>query len=181
MTLARQRLEHLATAIGPRVLTYLARRTVTTADAADIYQEVLVVTWRRLDRVPDDDQEALGWMLATARRCLSNHRRGTARRCAATQRLGELLRVTPPALDPADDRLRAALRRLSDDNRELLTLVYWDDLTCEEAAAVLRIKAPTARKRLERARQRLRRVVGNDEPSPLTASVRETSSVAGRL
>jgi RNA polymerase sigma factor (sigma-70 family) len=156
VTRNRARLEHLAARSGPRVLAYLARRTETPADAADLYQEVLVLAWRRLERIPLGDDDALGWLLATARRCLANHRRGAVRRTAATQRLADSLVVGAPVVDHDDGALRYALDRLPAEVRELVTLVYWDELTCDQAAAVIGIKPPAARKRLERARQRLR-------------------------
>lgn len=166
MTGDRARLEDLATRSGPRVLAYLARRTETPADAADLYQEVLVLAWRRLERIPPSDEDSLGWLLATARRCLANHRRGAVRRTTATQRLADSLHVGAPAVDQDDGALRGALDRLPADARELVTLVYWDDLTCEQAAAVIGIKPPAARKRLERARQRLRRELEDNDQQP---------------
>jgi DNA-directed RNA polymerase specialized sigma24 family protein len=75
MTPAERRFEALATGCGPRVLAYLARRTTPREDAADVYQEVLTTTWRKVHHAPEPDDEALAWMLAIARRTLANHRR----------------------------------------------------------------------------------------------------------
>lgn len=168
MSADRQRLEYLAVTTGPRVLSYLARRIPIAADAADVYQEVLLVAWRRIDRVPADDNEALAWMFGTARRCLANHRRGANRRMAATERLRALVQVEPSA-EARDEQVQMALSRLGNHDRELLTLVYWDELTCEQAAAVLSIKPAAARKRLERARQRMRRELGGDDLAALVS------------
>lgn len=161
----RARLEHLAAQCGPRVLAYLARRTQTSADAADLYQEVLVLAWRRLERIPQDDGEALGWLIATARRCLANHRRSAGRRSAATQRLADSLLVAAASGGRDDDLVGGALDRLSADDRELLTLIYWDDLSSEQAAVVLGVAPATVRKRVERARRRLRRELEPDGPA----------------
>lgn len=151
------RLEHLATVVGPDVLAYLARRTDPVEDAADVYAQVLTITWRRLPVVPADDREAFGWMLGVARRCLANHRRGGARRSALAERLRDELprTVRRPDPDAALDAERA-LATLSPDDRELVTLVYWEQLTAKEAAAVLGISEAAARKRLQRAREALR-------------------------
>jgi RNA polymerase sigma factor (sigma-70 family) len=161
----QQRFEHLAETCGARVLAYLARRTVPAADAADIYQEVLVIAWRRLDRVPSDEAQALAWMLGTARRCLANHRRGATRRMAATERLRETLRVVASDETEHTTAVRIFLDRLRSDDRELLTLIYWDELTIDQAALVLGIGASAARKRLQRARERLRSDL-TDTPQP---------------
>lgn len=51
--------------------------------------------------------------------------------------------------------VRDAQKRLAPDDRELLTLVAWEGLRADEAAAVLGIGAAAARQRLVRARRRL--------------------------
>jgi len=152
-----RRLEQLAETHAPRILAYLARRTDSSADAADVFQTVLETTWRRLRDVPTDDQAALAWMLGTARRCHANNRRGYARRLQATDRLRFSIRVLDPP-DPSNsfDDVSQALKDLSEADRELITLVYWEDLTVEQAAKVLGISPVAARKRLERARTRVR-------------------------
>lgn len=155
MTDDQQQFEHLARICGPRVLSYLVRRAEPPADAADIYQEVLFTTWRRLRSVPADDPAALGWMLGVARRCLANHRRAVFRRLSATERLRALVTTSVPQTEP-DETLLKGLSLLNDDDRELLTLVYWDGLTADEAGGALSISPATARKRLQRARTRLR-------------------------
>ncbi|HEX3900390.1 MAG TPA: sigma-70 family RNA polymerase sigma factor [Mycobacteriales bacterium] len=151
----RERFERLATVCGPTVLGYLARRAEPPADAADIYQEVLIVVWRRLRSVPEDDGEALGWMIGVARRSLANHRRGAVRHLAATERLWSTL---PGAVEVPESDLDVidALEALDTKDRELITLVYWDGLSCEQAATAIGISAVTARKRLQRTRDRLR-------------------------
>jgi DNA-directed RNA polymerase specialized sigma24 family protein len=70
----------------------------------------------------------------------------------------------------------SALGRLTHDDRELLTLVAWDGLRADQAAAVLGISAAAARQRLVRARRRLRAeldtapdaTTGNDGPPTFT-------------
>lgn len=167
LTPAERRLEELARAQGPRVLAYLARRTTPREDAADVYQGVLTTTWRKIHKVPDSTagadggDAALGWMLAVARRELANHRRSATRRLAATDRLKAELTAYA---DPADgtgaegdghDTVHDALARLETDEREIVTLTYWDGLTSAQVAAATGLSASAVRKRLERARQRL--------------------------
>jgi len=151
-----RRLEELAETHGPRVLAYLARRTNDPADAADVFQAVLIAAWRRLPDVPDDDQAALAWLFGTARRCLANHWRGQTRRLHATERLCGSIRLVTTEEAGRVPGVNEALMDLNDADRELVTLVYWEDLTVEQAANVLEITAVAARKRLERARTRLR-------------------------
>lgn len=52
--------------------------------------------------------------------------------------------------------LRTALARLKTEEREVLGLVAWEDLTVAEAGRVLDIPAGTARRLLHQARKALR-------------------------
>lgn len=157
LSAAAERLEHLAGTVGPDVLAYLARRVSPVEDAADVYSQVLTITWQKLRVVPTEDREAFAWMLGVARRCLANHRRGLLRRSALADRLRHEVRtaVSEPD-DGAGVDAQRALASLSDADQELVTLVYWEGLTCAEAAGVLGISGAAARKRLERARAALR-------------------------
>ena len=75
---------------------------------------------------------------------------------------------------PADwARMRAALLTLADTDRELLLLVAWDELSYEEAAAVLELPLGTVRSKLHRAKARLRELLEpngrtrDDRPVPI--------------
>jgi RNA polymerase sigma-70 factor (ECF subfamily) len=154
------RFDALARALGPRLLAHLARRVDPPADAADVLAETLIVAWRRLDDVPADERAALVWLLAVARRTAANHRRGRRRRTALVEALRDRVAAATPAPDPAALDLRRALGRLGRDDREILALVAWEGLTAAEAGAVLGLAPGAARKRLQRARERLGRELG---------------------
>jgi RNA polymerase sigma-70 factor (ECF subfamily) len=70
----------------------------------------------------------------------------------------------PESWDAVDDRLGGctiaglteALAALFDEEREVLLLVAWEQLTSAEVAVVLDIRPGTARSRLHRARVQLR-------------------------
>jgi RNA polymerase sigma-70 factor (ECF subfamily) len=117
-----------------------------------------VVAWRRLDDVPARE---LPWLFGVARnlvreRCRADQRLRTL--CAELSVRARTERVTVG--DIADDiaERAAALRALalSDDDRELLTLLAWHGLTNGEAAEVLGIRTATLLVRVHRARHRLR-------------------------
>ena len=166
-TPGERRLEELAAAHGPRVLAYLARRTTPAEDAADVLQDVLTIAWRRISDAPDDPEHALAWLLAIARRTLANHRRGQARRHNATARLRA--------------ELAGALLYLGPDDQEVLALAYWDGLTGEQVAVVLGVTPGSARKRLQRARERLRTVLAaSPEPGVRHGSQRGERALTGQ-
>ena len=121
--------------------------------------EVLATAWRRVADLPADDEEAAAWLFGIARGTLANYRRGQTRRHALADRLrAHLEHRLREAAPPADETVavRDALTRLPADDRELLTLVAWDGLRTDEAAALLGITSVAARQRLVRARRRLR-------------------------
>ena len=67
------RFEELWDELFPRVLGYALRRT-DQEEARDVGAETFTVAWRRLEDVPAGD-DALPWLLATARKQLANRRR----------------------------------------------------------------------------------------------------------
>src|ERR1700712_497071 len=143
---------------GRAILAYALRRVEGPEDAADVVAETFLVAWRRLDEVPTDTGARL-WLFAVAGRVIANLHRSERRRTRLGERLGESLRTelaTRPA--PAGEAA-AALRAMGEmgaDDRELLLLVSWEELSPGEAAKVLGISSLAARSRLHRARRRLR-------------------------
>jgi RNA polymerase sigma-70 factor (ECF subfamily) len=150
---------------GREILAYALRRTDGPEDAADVVAETFLVAWRRLEDVPPGAQARL-WLYGVARRALANQRRGERRR----ERLGERLRTDlTPALaetpEPPGPDVAAALDRLGPEDREVLRLSAWEELSPSEVATVLGISAVAARSRLHRARRRLRRALEREEGS----------------
>lgn len=165
--------DELFTAHYADLYRFAVRRTSCQQDAEDLVAETLMVTWRRRGDLPPDDQLRL-WLFGTARLILQNQWRSTRRR---RKLLDRLRTATPlPAVDtmPAavvDTDAGQALQRLATKDREVLILAAWEGLTAPEIAVVLDITPDTARKRLERARRRLRAALHIDPTctTPLTA------------
>jgi RNA polymerase sigma-70 factor (ECF subfamily) len=160
-------LERLYDAHAPAVAAY-ARRRADPSVADDVVAEVFTIAWRRLDQVPD---EALPWLLATARRVLANARRSQRRQLALVDRLVAARRAEPPAAwaqQRGPDRpVLEALAALSERDREALLLVAWDGLSTADAATVAGLSVRSFESRLYRARRRLRaRLEALDAPVP---------------
>jgi RNA polymerase sigma-70 factor, ECF subfamily len=145
----------------PAVRRYVLRRAWPDA-VDDVVAETFLAAWRRLEELPEDP---LPWLLATAHRCLANHRRGALRGAALIERLR-----AEPRPEPADEHRRAAQResiarafgRLSDAERELLMLTEWDGLSPARVARVLGVSSTSARARIYRARRKLRRALDEE-------------------
>jgi RNA polymerase sigma-70 factor (ECF subfamily) len=153
--------EELYRAHYDAVARYTLRRTPSPDDAVDIIGETFLTAWRRLDSVPEGDGARL-WLYGVARRVLANHRRGVARReLLATRLRGEFTEAVPER--PAETgAVKAAFGRLSDDDRELLSLTGWEGLSPGEIAEVLGCRAGAARARLHRARKRFARALAQE-------------------
>jgi RNA polymerase sigma-70 factor (ECF subfamily) len=108
---------------------------------------------------------------------------GVIRRTAIEERRRHLLRLrvheslaaqAPSSLDgtgsdPIGDAQRlseliAALASLAPRQREVLHLVFYQGLTIEDAAAVMRVSVGTARTHYERGKHRLRAHLGHEMP-----------------
>ena len=145
---------------------YAARR-VGPALARDIVAE----TFRIACEQPDDVDAARGerpWLFGITTNLIRRHWRAEERRLRIQAR-SALTEPTP--LDPllrVDERLDAqaryervvdAITTLDAEDRDLLVLVAWEQMTSREAAAVLDIPPGTVRSRLNRIRTRLTQIV----------------------
>jgi RNA polymerase sigma-70 factor (ECF subfamily) len=151
----RRRFEQVYAVHHAAVLGYALRRTVSADDAADVIAETFLTAWRRLDDIPEGEA-ARPWLYGVARRVLANQRRGEQRRTALGERLRSELAAAPHGREPSPglEGVAVAFRRLSDEDREILTLAGWEGLDAGQIAVVLGCSRNAARIRLHRARRR---------------------------
>jgi RNA polymerase sigma-70 factor (ECF subfamily) len=142
------------------VAAYVRRRAEPDV-VEDVVAETFLVAWRRLGEVPAD---ARPWLLGVARRTLATQRRSLARRRSLVARLETVQTGLEPAEEPGSRGVADALLRLSDKDREAITLVAWDELSPSEAAVVVGQSAVAFRVRLHRAKRRLRRQLDARQP-----------------
>jgi RNA polymerase sigma factor (sigma-70 family) len=163
--LAQARFNRLYREQGRAVLAYALRRVGDPEAAADVVAETFLVAWRRLDQVPIDEGGKL-WLYAVARRVIANLHRAERRRTRLGRRLAESLRTelaTRPTPGGEATEVLRAMGELGEEDRELLLLVAWEELSPGQAAEVLGISSLAARSRLHRARRRLRTLVADGE------------------
>lgn len=137
---------------------YLARR-VGLDRAEDLASQTFTVAFSRRATFRADVEDARPWLLGIATNLLMNERRAELRSLEAIDRL----RAQParPAAEHFDDALDhevgAALAALDHDQRDVLLLFAWGELSYEEIALALAIPVGTVRSRMSRARTHLRR------------------------
>jgi RNA polymerase sigma-70 factor (ECF subfamily) len=136
-------------------------------EAADVLQTVYVKVLE--GKAKFDGRSSLKtWLFATIRRTAAEGRRRRWVRALALGRWTARRPDPPPAGDAEASMaegetlraLRAALDSLPARQRDLLHLVFYEDLTIAEASAVLRISEGSARTHYARGKERLRQRLG---------------------
>lgn len=159
---------------SPRLYGYV-RRYSSDHDCDDVIAEVYLIAWTRLPELPDD---AVPWLIGTARNVLANSWRARGRRRKLAADLAGLNESSAPdtaglAVERTD--LLRAMQRLGPDDQEVLLLAGWDGLDSSGLATVLGCSVAAARTRLSRARRRLADHLNAspDAPSPYLRLVPE--------
>jgi RNA polymerase sigma-70 factor, ECF subfamily len=148
---------------------YVSRRLGSSL-ADDVASETFLIAFDRRRRYDLAHRNARPWLYGIASNLISRHHRAELRRYRALARSGVMVAVdgltdgVAARLDAEAlrGRLAAALVEIADADREVLLLVAWAQLSCEEAARALGIRAGTARSRLHRARKRTRAALGEE-------------------
>ncbi len=131
---------YAARRVGPELGRDLAAETFTRAYAAR----------KRFDR---RRAEPRAWLFGIANNLLRRHYRDEERRLRAFARV-DFQRDEAAALE--ESSIAEALSVLSRDERDVLLLFAWADLSYEQIAEALSLPVGTVRSRLNRARTRLR-------------------------
>jgi len=145
---------------GPRLLLCARQWTRTLADAEDVLQEAFVRYWRHQRHLPGDPQALL---LTSIRRAAidqarkENRRQAREEKFAAPELAESLFTPLPGMAEERQAELEAALRRLPPEQRDVLALKIWQELTFEQIGAVLGIPANTAASRYRYALTALRK------------------------
>jgi RNA polymerase sigma-70 factor, ECF subfamily len=152
----------------PPVYRFIARR-VGPALAEDVAAETFATAYRRRASFDPARASLRSWLYGIAANLVRNHWRAEQHLLALDARLVPETDV-PDGTEATDrrvvaallaPRLAAALGQLTSDQREVLLLYAWAELSPEEIAAALGIAPGTARSRLSRARAALREQLGD--------------------
>src|SRR5665213_648284 len=138
------------------LLRYVYRRLSDSASCEDVVAETFLIAWRRWDVLPARERE-LPWLYGIAFRVLSNQRRSRDRRDRLFTRISRERSDQNDDVDTVDvASIRGALDRLKESDRELLQLVYWEELTYREIAQAIGISENAVGIRITRAKSKLR-------------------------
>jgi RNA polymerase sigma factor (sigma-70 family) len=163
-----------------RSISAYARRRLDPQDADDIVAETFLVAWRRVQDIPDGEF-ALPWLYGVARRVISQGRRSGQRRGRLLARLAMVGRhdeTRMPETDSLGDRqlVHQALASMRPNDRELLRLAEWEELSAPQLALVFECTPNAIAIRLHRAHRRFRQAFATLESESEPESQREEST-----
>jgi RNA polymerase sigma-70 factor (ECF subfamily) len=138
-------------------------------EADDIAQEAFIRAYRALERF-DLSRPLRPWLLSIAANLARNRFRSLGRRLNALRSLGQSRPAQAERVEETGERrwqaqrLRQAVERLGEKDRQIIYLRYFLELSTEEVAAAAGIPAGTVKSRLHRAIGRLRQVIEEGFP-----------------
>ena len=147
-----------------RLWRYAMRLTGRDETAWDVTQEAWMAIIKGLRRLQDPAMFA-SWALRIVRNKSADHWRGVGQRRRLTEGAAE--QHPDSERSEGDDRseaLQRAIRRLSPDRRELLSLRYEQDLGIGAIARILGIPPGTVKSRLHHAREELKHKLEGEQP-----------------
>ena len=132
--------------LGPALLLFARRWTNCRAEAEDIVQEAFVRFWRRQHSI---DNRALLYaaVRSAALDRLRSEQRRTRREAAAALDREPHFEPQFTTMDQGQQMLAAAVERLPNEQREVVVLKIWNELTFAEIGHVLEISQNTAASR----------------------------------
>lgn len=147
-----------------RIYAYFLRRVPDAATAEDLTAvtfERLAAAWPAFVPRGDGDIAVRVWAYRAATNVLRNAWRDGTRRAARDTRWAA---AQPASTDPRADVERRvvldqALAALAPDDRDLLGLRFWDDLSAPEIAAVLDLSQREVYTRIDRCLRQLKRQI----------------------
>jgi RNA polymerase sigma factor (sigma-70 family) len=159
---------------GSAVFHLAGRMLPTSADAEDATQATFVAAWIGRESFDPSRGSMLGWLLGIARRKVIDQIRRAAREDRIADSVKRMTGSSPTeaASDRVVDRLvvAAELSNLPDEQRRVLELAFYDDLTHQQIAAITRLPLGTVKSHLRRGMARLRRRWEVDGAAPGTRS-----------
>ena len=158
--------------LGDRLLLYARRWAPDEATATDILQEAFLRVWRANEKHPIPEADLSACCHAAVRRAALDHLRSARRRENREAKGGEWLYEAgnpclPTTLERDEERkaLESAMDTLPKEQREVLTLRIWGELTFAEIAATIEESPNTVASRYRLAIAALRKRFAPEEAS----------------
>lgn len=145
---------------GPRLFLYAKQLTRSAADAEDVLQEAFVRFWKHQRHLGG---EPIALVFASIRRTAIDQARSADRRARREETAGQS--IEEPWFDRESTEqertaeIEESLRQLPQEQREILVLRLWGELTYEQIGDQLGISPHTAASRYRHGMDRMRRTL----------------------
>lgn len=152
---------------GPMLLSFLHARLPTRQLAEEVLQDVMLAVWDNAHRF-EARSKVKTWLLVIARNRAIN---ATRRKKLALIDISKVFDLRSDDTGPVEvvsrqetqDKVRDAIKKLPEGQREVLVLVFYHQLTGPEVAEVLDISEGTVKSRLHRAKETLRGLLAEED------------------
>ncbi len=152
-------LRHAYDRFGGAVFHLAVRSLASQADAEDVAQATFVAAWLKRDTFDPGRGSLLGWLLGIARNKIVDRLRERVREGKVEQSLrGQPEPAHDEQPDLVVDRLVVAdqLARLPDEQRRVLELAFYDDLTHQQISQTTGLPLGTVKSHIRRGMASLR-------------------------
>lgn len=127
--------------------------------AADLMQDTFM-RWLECKSPPEGEQHETAWLVMTAGNLCRDHLRRQKR--IHHEDISQAHDIAAQDNSRRDSELLEAVRRLPEKYRTAVYLFYYEDMTAEQIAKYTKQRNSTVRSQLTRAREMLRRELGDD-------------------
>jgi len=146
-------------------------------DAEDITQQTFLIAHQKADQIRDLEK-AQGWLFAVARSCfLKTKRKATPQPAANLELDVDAIPAEAEESEVDSQLLQDALNTLPDDQRVVVAMFYFEELSYKEISAALDVPIGTVMSRISRAKGRLRhKLLVSDPDLDTNAEIDETKT-----
>lgn len=142
--------EELLSKYGKGAETYVKYKVSVKEDAEDILQETYVQAFNSIDSLKDEEAFR-PWLISIARNKVNDYYRKKADVTEVPFDDAVIQYVTINR--PVNTSVSETMKLLDDEERELLHLYYWEDMSVKDIARELNIPEGTVKSRLHKARK----------------------------
>ncbi len=151
---------------APRIKSFLMRSGVPAAAAEELAQDAMLTVWRKAAQYDPCRAGASAWIFTIARNLrIDSARREQCGKVLELEMVGDADPPSPPDAEllgaEREARVRAALRSLSDDQRRVVRLSFFEGKAHGDIAAELELPLGTVKSRIRLAMNRLRELLGD--------------------
>lgn len=159
-------LDELYARYGSALLGFLVSRLSNRQLAEEVLQDVMLAAWKNAGSFRGDSKVKT-WLFVIARnRAINTHRKRSPELVQLNESFGYQSEDTGPMermIKQANrEVVRSAIEQLPEGQREVLILVFYNQLSGPETASVLGISEGTVKSRLHRAKNQLKQLLNQE-------------------